>query len=243
MSTRFPLRLLYTMAVVLGVRAILFLMLMMTLRIFGLLQPREVPRAENTTVDTSVRAEDTRREPDCNGKPGMYRATKGLKGRIVYTCEGDAYALTIATGDVARLSYGARFVRQLAWSPDGSRVVHDVYGEGDIELTTLGRDGSRRLDIRSQAGNLDWSPDGESIAFLDNTGFDGKDGLAVIDTAGTGLKTIVNESQDLFGGPIVGLDWSPDGEKILFQSTVASGGGRGPLHDQTRRHGTYPDLR
>ena len=229
MSTRFPLRLLYTMAVVLAVLAMLFLMLIVTLKISGLLlsEPDKEPRAETTTVITNAKAGGAEREPDCNGDLGMYRATKGLKGRVAYTCKGDAYLMTLATGDVARLSHGARFVRQLAWSPDGSRVAHDVYGEGAIELTTLGRDSSRRLDIRSQAGDLDWSPDGESIAFLDNTGFDGKGGLAVIDTDGTGLKTIVNESQDLFGGPIVGLDWSPDGEKILFQSTVASGGGVG----------------
>ncbi len=228
MGTWLPLRLLYTMAVVLAVLAMLSLTLLLAMKISGLLRsgPDEAPREGTATVVRAARAEDTAREPDCNGNPGAYRAT-GLKGTIVYTCEGDAYAMTLTTGEVALLSHGSRFVRQVAWSPDGSRVAYDAYAEGGIELTTLGSDSSRRLDTRSQAGDLDWSPDGESIAFLKNTGFDGKDGLSVINADGTGLRTIVNESRDLTGWPILGLDWSPDGEKILFQSTVPSGVGVG----------------
>ena len=223
MGTRLPLKLLYTLAVVLAVLAVLSLTLLMALEISGLLMPEpdEAQRAETATL---ARDEAPAREPDCNGNPGAYRAT-GLKGRIFYTCEGDAYAMTLATGEVEPLSSGSRFVGQIAWSPDGTRVAHDAYAEGGIKLAALDGENSRRLDTRSQAGDLDWSPDGESIAFLNNTGFDSKDGLAVINADGTGLKTIVDESGDSISWPIFGLDWSPDGEKILFQATVSSGVG------------------
>jgi|SRR5829696_4999556 len=107
MGTRLPLRLLYTMAVVLAVLAMLSLTLLLAMKISGLLrsEPDEAPREETTTVFRAARAEDTAREPDCNGNPGAYRAT-GLKGKVVYTCEGDAYVMTLTTGEVALLSHG-----------------------------------------------------------------------------------------------------------------------------------------
>ncbi len=226
MGTRIPLKLLYTMAVILAALAMLFLILTMALKISDLLLSRlsEPSRAETTTVVEATQAEDPVREPDCNGNPDLYRA-KGLSGRIAYTCQGNAYVMPLATGEVARLSHDSEFIWQLAWSPDGTKVAYDRYGEGYIEVTTLDRESSYRLDAYSQAGDLDWSPDGESIAFLNNTGSDDEDGLAAVNTDGTGLRTIASESEDLIGWPILGLDWSPDGKRILFQSTVPSGAG------------------
>lgn len=73
MGTRIPLRLLYTMAVILAALAMLLLTLTMVLKISGLLgsssspRPEVEPRVETTVVERTVTVEKPEDERKCGG--------------------------------------------------------------------------------------------------------------------------------------------------------------------------------
>ncbi len=162
-------------------------------------------------------------EAGCDGGwPGTDH-TEGLSGRISYTCDGDAYVMELATGEVERLSHGRGLLRRLAWSPDGTKVAYTDHGADGIRVAVPDGESSRELG-GAPAGDLEWSPDGRSIAFLGSARTGDEKGLVVVGAAGAGLRTIVSKDEDLKGRPIFELDWSPDGERILFETIEPSGG-------------------
>ena len=76
-------------------------------------------------------------------------------------------------------------------------------------------DGSGRINLTNKSGITDdyptWSPDGTKIAFT--TGRDGNDEIYLMDTDGTNLKRLTqNTYHDAYAL------WSPDGSTIVFES-------------------------
>jgi hypothetical protein len=100
MGTRLPQRLLYTMAVILAVLTMLFLILTMALKISDLLvsssQTKDKSRIEATTVEKNEGGYD------CDGSSALYDADR-LTGRIAYVCNGDIYRTLIICGSTGRL--------------------------------------------------------------------------------------------------------------------------------------------
>ena len=95
------------------------------------------------------------------------------------------------------------------WSPDGSRIVFVESDGGGARLVTIRSDGSdRRIVPGTSAGPNDllrtprWTPDGTSI------GYTLTDGIHVIRSDGTGGRLLLADAE--------GLDWSPDGQRLLF---------------------------
>ena len=96
----------------------------------------------------------------------------------------------------------------LSWSPDGSTIVVSRWHfmEGVARLWLVGADGSN-LRLLGAAGvqqrSPAWSPDGQSIAYVDG------DFIRIIDADGSNDRAI---------GPDVAIDpaWSPDGQRIAF---------------------------
>jgi Tol biopolymer transport system component len=95
-----------------------------------------------------------------------------------------------------------------AWSPDGRTIAFD----GSDGLDTINPDGTDLKRI-TNGGLPSWSPDGKWIAFdrLTEGGF-GSD-IYVSHPDGTGERQVTN-----LPGHDAGVDWSPDGSRLSFNS-------------------------
>jgi Tol biopolymer transport system component len=145
-------------------------------------------------------------DPDGTGPTKMQfvvRAVDGSTRAVVDTLPGDAWGPS--------------------WSPDGQRLAIGVYADGHTDVYVVGRDGSdpRKLNhVQSPEGgdtNVDWSPDGTTIAFAagDPEGsmrvyLVGLDGAPERNISG-GLASATNPA------------FSPDGSRIAYVRGDPSG--------------------
>jgi Tol biopolymer transport system component len=106
-------------------------------------------------------------------------------------------------------------------SPDGSRIavtLMDNKGKGKLDtaiyvLNADGRGLRRVTPMRLNAGNPDWSPDGERIVF--NSSFEGQAAVEIytVRPDGTGLRRVRREPRRSYSFEPV---WSPDGTHIAM---------------------------
>ena len=115
--------------------------------------------------------------------------------------------------------------RALGWevySPDGSRVAYTT----KRSLVVAAADGSPSQDVfGTYAAWSVWSPTGDRLAFVSNA-FVPNGQLRVLDMA-TGTVTLLTEAEgsDRLGA----IDFSPDGDRILFTRIEDKGSGESSL--------------
>jgi TolB protein len=129
--------------------------------------------------------------------------------------------LEVATGAVRTLSDGEQSVGQASFDPAAKRVVYSAWVDGRqvLRLRELDAGTTRTLDTRpGQASFPRWSPDGKRIAFAYREGARWE--LATIGADGTGLEVWTRNFVGVhaLAGP---LDWSPDGQRLLFKADTA----------------------
>ncbi len=124
-----------------------------------------------------------------------------------------------------------------AWSPDGRIVFirfENDYSGGDLWI--MNGDGSNQHLVYHSPGIYGaWypsvSPDGTKIAFSDSDASGDYD-LYVINTDGSNLRQLTdNTALD------EGVDWSPDGTKIIFDRARAGAFVSSPAHQGTGGNG------
>ena len=157
--------------------------------------------------------------PGRNGVIAFVGSTKAKTGTV------DAvYSIGLDGKGFRRISSQVRIMYGESWSPAGGRIA--VAGRG--LLWTMRPDGSDVRRVRLGDSSLDvdspsWSPDGKRIAFTyvgnrrtsDNEGI----GIYAVAPGGGTAKKLVDLSDLVVSDP-AGVDWSPDGKRLVFGGYV-----------------------
>jgi TolB protein len=129
------------------------------------------------------------------------------RGSPVWSPEGEklAFASTTMTTTESSGSAGAATAPASSSPGEGAGIyLVDADGTGMRKLTSI-------AFAASPASVPAWSPDGDRIAFYDNTDRRYPGAIYVIDADGTARKELPNTTTEQ-----PGLAWSPDGERIVF---------------------------
>jgi len=133
-------------------------------------------------------------------------ATGSLVARVA------ASARTLAT-PVAR---GAERRQTIDWSPQGDRVLVQMQN-GDVFAIPPDEDGEASLlDIGDAGGSVvspEWSPTGQSVAFIAESGDGEARSLRMLDMTTGEISNVVTPLQ---GRLVVDFAWLPDGVSLLF---------------------------
>ncbi len=115
------------------------------------------------------------------------------------------------------------------WSPDGVRIAYRSTRTSGLWIVDVATGKAREIYAVDQknehfAAEMDWSPDGKRIVFLDEV-FRQSHTMMVVDAEGAGPATVLVPSTIHWPSfP----KWSPGGDKILFVS--GAGKSSGPLY-------------
>ncbi len=137
--------------------------------------------------------------------------------RIVYARNGQIWVMNAdGTNRIQLTVTGVGGKGWPVWSPDGSKIAYLFDGNGfePPSINVMNADGSneRLLTFTDSFKRIDWSPNGDRIAFS-ALGGPGCEYIYVINADGTGQPAIVNSK---LCGSNVHPKWSPDGSKIAF---------------------------
>jgi len=102
------------------------------------------------------------------------------------------------------------------WSPQGDRVLAQIQATDVVEIDPDGARGPMPLGFGDAAGSViapEWSPTGQSIAFISESEDGETRSLNLLDTTNGEISTIV---RPIAGRLVVDFTWLPDGVSLLF---------------------------
>ena len=208
MGIRLPIKLLWTMLVILAILVLTFFILFSAFKVANLLvdppvEERDGPRAEEVSPKGS--------RPSGEVRKGEQLPTGEL---IAYVApESGIYVLGLGNGVTAMVIGDIPASADPDWSPDGRKIA--FVGSGD-RIWTMNADGTQQRPL-TQSGEAgvyapDWSPDGERIAFSSYSA-GGNPGIQIMNADGSERETITDSPE---GVGSFHPSWSPDGENIVF---------------------------
>ncbi len=106
------------------------------------------------------------------------------------------------------------------WSPDGTELAVIAYDEGvNAEIISLGDGTSRRLPLTADVGALDlnWSPDGRFLAYVDATNLSAQVTQLWLVDVETGATRSLTDGRSAYWSP----HWAADSRTIYFVSNEA----------------------
>jgi dipeptidyl aminopeptidase/acylaminoacyl peptidase len=127
--------------------------------------------------------------------------------------------IDLVDGRLSRFLSGDQSLMSPIYSPGGDRVAYhvDFEGDEDHDVVVVGSDGkgARKLtDGVEDNYGPEFSPDGETVAFLSNRD-DDIDNLFVISSRGGKMRKLTEEEL-----PVKRFAWSPAGDRIAYETGV-----------------------
>ena len=140
-------------------------------------------------------------------------------GTIVHSWTSEIFVLDVSTGKTKSIMYADNgSVTAISWSPDDSQILLSSENGGDWRegIWTIDADGKSSPEFLTSGYDAAWSPDGKSIALFslsqENSYWNVE--LSIFDVKDQAKDVIFKETEVTV---VVGnLDWSPNGEEIIF---------------------------
>lgn len=154
--------------------------------------------------------------------------------RVVFEARGELFNVPSSEGFVLNMTRSSGALdRDPGWSPDGRTIAFWSDRSGEYEIWIQPSDGSgpaRQLTNRGKGFgySLYWSPDGEKLAFIDET-----NDILVVDVESGEIRVAGNHHWNVGHGgrqsyPIA---WSPDSRWLAFTQGVENSHGAIVLYD------------
>ena len=137
----------------------------------------------------------------------------------------DIYSMSLAGGNVTRLTSTPSIETAPSFSPDGSRIVFESDRSGSQQLYVMPARGGEAQRISFGPGRYGtpvWSPRGDLIAFTKQNA--GRFHIGVMRTDGSEERLLTASFLD------EGPTWSPNGRVIMFTRETQGEGGRSSLY-------------
>jgi dipeptidyl aminopeptidase/acylaminoacyl peptidase len=164
------------------------------------------------------------------GKSGLAWSPDGK--RLAFASQGGIWVASIAGGSPKRLTNAppgpgdprSSTDRGPRWSPNGRWILFESGRRGGSSLLVVSADGnvtSFLTEAKVESGDARWSPDGNSIAYVERSEehFSGSIRILDFDSASgqpkSAPRTLYTSPVDRGGGwSIRGVEWSPDGVNL-----------------------------
>jgi len=130
----------------------------------------------------------------------------------------DLRSYDLDTGTTATVQHVDGTIPQVAWTPDGSRLVYvDQRGQYEAHLWRIGADGTEARQLTFTSGHHEWffagSPDGATLAV--SSGRYGGSDLWLLDADSLGVTRLT----DTPAAHEAAVAWTPDGATLVFVRT------------------------
>jgi tricorn protease len=140
--------------------------------------------------------------------------------RVIIEARGEIFTIPVENGDARNITQSSGTAdRAPIWSPNGDKVAwFSDTGNSDYKLMIADQDGLSQPSAISigdskMAWEPTWSPDGKSIAFVDN-----EPQIRVVDIASGNIQTADVAGNNIERGDM-SLGWSPDSQWLVYSKT------------------------
>jgi hypothetical protein len=141
----------------------------------------------------------------------FYRDLNGVPGIWVINADGSGEHRIRPTG------------YKPSWSADGTKIVFEDGAPRRLYVMNADGTNAHQVPVESEFGTAGalrdpaWSPDGQTIAYVDDLNGDGR-ALYLVDPDGSNRRLVYRYPDDVtnFAGGVATLEWLPDSSRIAY---------------------------